>query len=444
VKEGVVMPRDGADGEKVLVAYVVLEGSLATDEGAEPSCAAAIRRHMVEHLPDYMVPAIYLELPKLPLNHNMKVDRRALPAPGETPPRRLRRRAPRTATETALAKIWQELLDVETVGLDDNFFELGGHSLLAVSLLSRGEQVLGVQIDAMDVLREPLEVLARICDARLGKECRGPLEPVARIRDFRVEPLHFGPGNGLYGVVTSPTQARAETAVLVCGPVGQENVRAHFVLRSFAKHLAAEGVASMHFDYYGTGDSHGESILATCSRWQEDIAWALAELVKRTGAKRVTAVGVRFGATLLAQIAPKLQLARLVFWDPVTNGAGHFAEMQKMQDAYQRGAERFTFRRRRTSNGVELLATTYSARALAEARSLVMPHEPPTVPVKWLVTSPPGRAMAAFERISSKPEGSRLSWLKMDCEWGVLRRLEDLLPDVGVAAELATLCMEES
>jgi amino acid adenylation domain-containing protein len=442
VKEGVVMPRDGTDGEKVLVAYVVLEGSLAAEAGAEPSCAAAIRRHMVEHLPDYMVPAIYLELPKLPLNHNMKVDRRALPAPGEGP-RRLRRRAPRTVTENALAEIWKDLLDVEQVGLDDNFFELGGHSLLAVSLLSKAEQAIGVKLDGMDVLREPLEVLARICDARLGKESVEPIAVAPRVRESRIEPLHFGPGNGLYGVMTWPTDTRAEEAVLVCGPVGQESVRTHFVLRSFAKRLAAKGVASMHFDYYGTGDSHGESIQATCARWQEDIAWALAELVRRTGAKRVTAVGVRFGATLLAQIATRLDVAQLVFWDPVTNGAGYIAAMQKMQHAYARANERFASRRRRTSNGTELLGLTYSSRALAEVRSLVVPHDPPRVPVKWLVTSPAGRAKAAFERIAGKPTGSRLSCLNVECEWRTLSRLEDVLPDVGVAAALATLCVME-
>jgi pimeloyl-ACP methyl ester carboxylesterase len=296
----------------------------------------------------------------------------------------------------------------------------------------------------MDVRREPLEVLARICDVRLGKECPEPGPAVARDRDCRVHTLHFGPGKSLYGIVTSPAAARADEAVLVCGPVGQENTRASFVLRSFAKRLAAAGIASMQFDYFGTGDSLGEGVQATCSRWRGDIIAALTELVERTGAKRVTAVGARLGATLLAQVAGEINVARFVLWDPVTSGAAHLSEMQRMQRDYLRTAERFTFRKRRPARGTELLGSTYSSQALTELRSLGLPGAAPRVPVKWLVTSPPRRACAAFERLAGKHPGSRLSLLDVDCEWQTLSRLEDMLPDVGIAAALATLCTEAS
>ncbi|HVW28133.1 MAG TPA: amino acid adenylation domain-containing protein [Polyangiaceae bacterium] len=442
VKEGVVMPRDGGDGEKVLVAYVVLEGSTAAEEGAEASSAAAIRRHMVEHLPDYMVPAIYLELPKLPLNHNMKVDRRALPLPGKTPLRRTERREPRTATERALAAIWKDLLHNDEIGTDDNFFELGGHSLLAVGLLVRAERELGVRLDGMDVLRESLEVLSRICDAQLGRVSAAAHPPPARASEGRVEAFHFGPSNSLYGVMTWPAPASTDQAVLVCGPVGQESVRAHFVLRSLSRRLAARGIAAMRFDYYGTGDSLGDGVDATCSRWQDDIAAAFTELVHRTQARRITAIGVRFGAALLAQVAPRLDLARLVFWDPILSGAEHLDDLVRMQRQYLRASERFAFRKRRSPRGTELLGVTYSPQALAEARALVVPPGPPRAPLKWLSTSPGGVTSAAFARVAGDQAGSRLEALDVDCQWGALNRLEDVLPDVGIAAALATLCTE--
>jgi uncharacterized protein len=242
--------------------------------------------------------------------------------------------------------------------------------------------------------------------------------------------------------MTWPAHVSADEAVLVCGPVGQESARAHFVLRSLARRLAARGIASMQFDYFGTGDSRGESFEATSSRWQDDIVAAFAELVRRTPAKRVTAIGARFGATLLAQIASRLDLARLVFWDPVTSGAAYIEDMRRMQREYLRASERFAFRKRRNRRGVELLGLTYSAEALAEARALVVPRGPVRVPVKWLSTSPDEPARTAFERIAGKPAGSRLEALDVDCQWGTLSRLEDLLPDVGIASALATLCAE--
>ncbi|HEX4340553.1 MAG TPA: amino acid adenylation domain-containing protein [Polyangiaceae bacterium] len=442
VKEGVVMPRDGADGEKVLVAYVVLADAGDATADGEPSSAAAIRRHMVEHLPDYMVPAIYLELPKLPLNHNFKVDRRALPAPSRIRLSSARGRPPETETEQALAAIWKRLLHVEDVCLDDNFFELGGHSLLAVALLVDVKHTFGVFVDGMDVLRESLEVLARLCDQRLGKPLATKKRRAAEAGKNHVELFHFGPGGSLYGVLTLPAEQGARDAVLICPPVGQEKARAHFVLQSLARRLAARGVATLQFDYYGTGDSLGDGIDATPSRWQADVEAAFAELSGRTGGARITAVGARFGATLLAAVAPKLDVVRLVFWDPITDGRAHVDEMAHMQREYLAGRERFSFRRRPRARGTELLGTTYSPRALAELRALSLPSLAAPVPEKWLTTT--SSAAASFDAFPGRAPESRLERLEVDCAWTALNRLEDMLPDVGIAAALATLCTEES
>lgn len=446
VKECVVMARDGADGEKVLVAYVVpRDTSLARDSDTrDVNPAAAIRRHMVEQLPDYMVPAIYLEIPKLPLNHNMKVDRRALPSPDGADARSRRTfRAPETETERRLASLWQNSLGVDRVDLDANFFELGGHSLLAASFIADVQSELGVELTGMDVLRESLEVLALYCDRRLGRVPASPARPAYKPVRTRAELFHFGLGNSLYGVLHHPSEPPRNEAVLVCGPVGQEKTRAHFVLKNLAKQLAAQGVAVLEFDYYACGDSLGDGIEATSTRWEHDIGDALEELRRRTGIARVTAVGARLGGPLLWSVAHRLGFARLVFWDPVCNGSKHVLTLAEMQLGHARATEHFSLRRHK-SCGVELLGTTFSDRAILELRALTMEPALPRrgVPIKWLATSPAADQVAAYERVANGNPGSRIATLDAWCGWYDLGRLEDVLPDVGIANALATMATE--
>jgi hypothetical protein len=133
VKEAVVVVRELESGEKQLVAYCVRQ------EGEQPQ-AEGLQQHLLQRLPQYMVPGVYVFVAAIPLNANGKVDRKALPLPelGE----RLGNRyvAPRTALETALCAIWQQTLRVERVGIHDRFFELGGHSLAMVRVRDQVQQ----------------------------------------------------------------------------------------------------------------------------------------------------------------------------------------------------------------------------------------------------------------------------------------------------------------
>ena len=139
VRQVVVLARtDGAD-EPRLVAYLV------SDNGATPA-APELRSFLGQNLPEYMVPAAFVWLPQLPLSHNGKVDRRALPAPELPAPQA--HVPPRTELERTLAGIWQAVLRVETVSVEDNFFELGGHSL----------RLLKVQVRLQRELQRPIAV----------------------------------------------------------------------------------------------------------------------------------------------------------------------------------------------------------------------------------------------------------------------------------------------
>jgi len=130
VCEAVVVARAEESGAR-LVAYVVASGE-------EVISSAELRRYVGERLPEYMVPAVIVELEELPLLPNGKLNRRALPATDENGLGAKRSYAPpRTPVERQLVEMWQELLGVETVGIDDHFFELGGHSLMLTQLASR-------------------------------------------------------------------------------------------------------------------------------------------------------------------------------------------------------------------------------------------------------------------------------------------------------------------
>ncbi|HEU4882537.1 MAG TPA: condensation domain-containing protein, partial [Longimicrobium sp.] len=147
VRAAVVLAREDVPGDMRLVAYVAGDETVSVD---------ALRAHLAERLPAYMVPAAFVRLDALPQTPNGKVDRKALPAPeGEAFGTR-GYEAPSGVTEQAVAAIWAELLGTERVGRGDDFFRLGGHSLLGVRVVSRIRQVLGVEAEPGDLFERPV------------------------------------------------------------------------------------------------------------------------------------------------------------------------------------------------------------------------------------------------------------------------------------------------
>lgn len=146
VKQSVVIAHRAGHGEAELVAYVVTESGAALD-------VEALRDTLGRTLPHYMIPARVMLLAEMPLTLNGKVNRRALPAPGDTV--RKTRVEPRTDTERALAGIWAEVFTFEGVGIDDNFFDLGGHSLLAAKVVGRIRTSLKVSVPVPLLFRQP-------------------------------------------------------------------------------------------------------------------------------------------------------------------------------------------------------------------------------------------------------------------------------------------------
>ncbi len=151
VREVRVLPLEGAER---LAAYLVpMDASLLEAEPeAHETLAETLRAHLLERLPEYMVPAHLILLPALPLTANGKLDRHALPAPDRADPAR-RRVAPRTPLQRQLAALWAQALRVEGVGPHDNFFELGGHSLQLIGVIARIRDEIGIEVPVKEFYR---------------------------------------------------------------------------------------------------------------------------------------------------------------------------------------------------------------------------------------------------------------------------------------------------
>ncbi|OPF80196.1 non-ribosomal peptide synthetase [Streptomyces antioxidans] len=177
VGSAVVTVREDEPGQRRLVGYVVPPG------GGAPPKVAEVRAAVARVLPAHMVPSAYVVLDAFPLTPHRKIDRRALPAPRSAPDGDSRHIAPRTPAEEALARIWSEVLPVDSVGVEDDFLGLGGDSILGVRLLARVRAELGVGLSLRALL--DARTVARLA-ATLPSEAAGtpeaPIPPAPRDR----------------------------------------------------------------------------------------------------------------------------------------------------------------------------------------------------------------------------------------------------------------------
>ncbi|MFH8804243.1 amino acid adenylation domain-containing protein [Streptomyces sp. NPDC017936] len=147
VDRALTIVRQDSPGERRVVAYVQPRDRAAFE-------LATLKLYVRKRLSPHMVPQAYVVLDRLPLSAHGKVDRSALPAPVAPTPATGSGGAPRNETERAVAAVWQELLDIESVGAEQSFFDLGGHSLLLVELQHRLRLSVG-DISLLDLLQYP-------------------------------------------------------------------------------------------------------------------------------------------------------------------------------------------------------------------------------------------------------------------------------------------------
>ncbi|GLX93222.1 hypothetical protein Hesp01_11720 [Herbidospora sp. NBRC 101105] len=192
--------------ERLVAYYVPVAGPV---RGLDEHCAL--------RLPEYMVPVVFTELDRMPLNANGKVDRKALPVPQVTA---TAGREPSTETELLIAGVWKEVLNVETIGVDDDFMALGGHSLLLIRMIAKLRQTMP------DKPISVVDALANRTVAALAALVDGPAEEE----------------KGLLVRLTKPIAA--PTMTLVCVPYGGGSAVVYQALAdALPKGIALQAVA---------------------------------------------------------------------------------------------------------------------------------------------------------------------------------------------------------
>ncbi|MDR0140773.1 non-ribosomal peptide synthetase [Bacillus sp. JHAA] len=153
IQEAAAAALKDADDEYYLCGYFAADKTIQISE---------LRERMARHLPGYMIPAHFVQLDKMPLTPNGKLNRQLLPAPVKKRDSGIEYVPPQTSAEIQLTAIWEDVLGLEQLGIRDHFFEIGGHSLRATALIAKIQKQMHVQIPLRDVFRFPtIEQLAR-------------------------------------------------------------------------------------------------------------------------------------------------------------------------------------------------------------------------------------------------------------------------------------------
>ena len=308
VRETAVAARATAGQERRLIAYYV------PVPGARPT-VSQIRRHLAERLPPQMIPAAYVPVDRLPLNENLKVDRNALPAPPPArPPLDSVYAPPEDPTQAELVRIWQELLEVEPIGIRDDFFDLGGDSLLATGMLAAVEEVLGGRVPSTILLAGSTieQVAASLASESTADAALVPLRPTGSRR-----PLYFLHGDYLGRGVYCRKIARAldgEQPFFALPPCGLDGAQAPATIDEMAtRHLRVLRAHQPRGPYRLAGNCNGGLLAFEMARRLVAAGETVERLVViRTSAanarfsgvrERVEAVGHRLGMSAEAQRA---------------------------------------------------------------------------------------------------------------------------------------------
>jgi amino acid adenylation domain-containing protein/non-ribosomal peptide synthase protein (TIGR01720 family) len=178
VQQSAVLAKEDKQGTKYLIGYLVTGSTYHKEE---------MIGYLKEKLPEYMIPGIWVTMESMPLNTSGKIDRKQLPEPDAT--FTVGSRVARNATEQQLVTIWQELLELQQVGIDDDFFELGGHSLLAIQLIAAIRNELGKEVAIKEVFDHP--TIAMLAGQMNSQENTDLLPLVQRRTTTQHIPLSF-------------------------------------------------------------------------------------------------------------------------------------------------------------------------------------------------------------------------------------------------------------
>jgi pimeloyl-ACP methyl ester carboxylesterase len=224
--------------------------------------------------------------------------------------------------------------------------------------------------------------------------------------------LFFGDSSSaLFGVWTQPPAGiDRDHGVVLCPPIGQEHVRTHWALRQLAAALNRAGFHCLRFDWFGVGDSAGELRDASIDRWRTDLADATQELRDTAGVQKISVVGVRLGATIVALASSDVRPSSLVLWDPVVRGTSYIEELSELTNELLTDRRRYwnVDPERRLDRPTELVGFEYGARLVGELRALDLGvgDALPRVPTCLVRSSDAPALLTLGERLATRADVS--------------------------------------
>lgn len=250
-----------------------------------------------------------------------------------------------TAAEQLVADIWQRVLGIDKELVYDHFFrDLGGDSLSILKVIALIQKETGAYLSPEIVMLNKVDKIAEYLDDNINLSNDEAIEPVGdpakpikkRVPDAtNLEPFYFGdPQKQLYGIYHLPAiETKRDEGVMLCYPLPQEYMSYHWAFRQLGELLSNVGFHVLRFDYFGTGDSAGESTEVNIDQWKSDILTAADELKNKHKLKKISIIGLRFGATLAFQACTDgVKVDDLILWDPVLNGKRHIKELEQIRN----------------------------------------------------------------------------------------------------------------
>ena len=203
-------------------------------------------------------------------------------------------------------------------------------------------------------------------------------------------------GKNLFGWFYQLRNCTRNHGVVICQPLGHEQVHAHRTLRHLAERLAAQGFPVLRFDYHGTGDAEGTSTDPhRLDNWQINLSDAVQWMRTQGGIETVSLVGFRFGATLAALYAEHQRVENLVLWSPVVKGSRYVRELNALSQVASHGTD--------ASEVVEAAGFIYTRETIEEISAMDLQKVTPRFRQALIVTAEGG-----------PKEGALLEHLKQD------------------------------
>ncbi len=268
--------------QKVLIAYVAHDQQVFS--------VNALRLYLNGKLPSYMVPGRYVCLDSLPKTINGKIDRKRLPSPDMNVEATVDD-FDASPIEQRMRAIWKEVLGCEQIAVEDDFFALGGSSLLVTRVVATIAKELGIELPVRDFFANPtLRAISHHIEHHLKHRLQESTKSQSRSLDGHLHdrmpnliPTMIPCGqDAIFSVHYQPRQQRRHHAVLICNSLGHEQTRAYRNLQQLALQLARKGFDVLRFDYRGTGNSSGSSVMPQTSAFIEDVQVAAEHLRSST------------------------------------------------------------------------------------------------------------------------------------------------------------------